>query len=179
MSDAVPKKFSSYVNFAGVLLSIFVSIVGSTTAVIWYLEGRYSLTGAIVAFESKCPSGWEESSTATGRVLVGAGEGTNKSSSGRRLATYQLGETGGEEQHTISLDEMPNHSHGMQVLRELALPERGDFVLDRQIGNDKPDGTGELNGRRNKMQFTESVGGGKSFSVEPPYLAVIFCRRPR
>lgn len=39
-----------------------------------------------------------------GRVAVGAG-------SGRDLTPRELGKTGGEEKHTLTIDEMPKHSH--------------------------------------------------------------------
>ena len=44
-----------------------------------------------------------------GRTLIGAGTGTD--SRGESLE-FTLGQTGGEYNHLLTIDEMPNHSHG-------------------------------------------------------------------
>lgn len=71
-------------------------------------EAGYALipAGAIMFFNlASCPSGWTEVAGAAGRFLVAAGTlGSD---------TYSVGNTGGEARHTISIAEMPSHSHTM------------------------------------------------------------------
>ena len=89
-----------------------------------------------------------------GRVAVGAG-------SGKGLATRELGKTGGEEKHILTIDEMPKHKHRWKDVRadrkddygfggsesnvHRILPSKGDkpgmhFIDDisQDQGKDKP-----------------------------------------
>lgn len=47
------------------------------------------------------------------RLLVGAGQGAG-------LSTYDIGQSGGEETHTLTLNEMPAHNHNLQALAATA-----------------------------------------------------------
>lgn len=48
-----------------------------------------------------------------GRLLVNAGQGQG-------LANYQIGQTGGEEAHSLTASEMPAHSHSLMASTALA-----------------------------------------------------------
>lgn len=80
-----------------------------------------------------------------GRTLVGFGTG------------YPLGETGGEEEHTLTVAEMPAHDHSY----ELAIPtaDIAGELPDIAVKGTAPDVTG-------------STGGGDAHNNMPPYLAV-------
>lgn len=83
------------------------------------------------------------------RFLLGAGD------------TYSAGSTGGEAEHTLTIDEMPTHSHG--YLRS-----------GRDSGTDwiGQSGVGEV-----VDSETDSSGGGQAHNNMPPYLAVYMWQR--
>jgi hypothetical protein len=122
--------------------------------------------GAIVAFDltSGCPDGWSVFVDGGGRMLVGAGQHQNLDRAGQRLSTYKLGQFGGEEQHVLTIEEMPAHSH---------------FAF-RAVGNG--DGLypkAEIMGPRAQAipAATQDTGGGKPHNIQAPYIAVNFCRK--
>jgi microcystin-dependent protein len=49
-----------------------------------------------------------------GRFILGTGQGS-KDMNGRNLTNREVGLSGGEETHILTLDEMPNHSHDIGV----------------------------------------------------------------
>ena len=59
---------------------------------------------AVVAFNRQCPAGWELFRDAAGRMIVGVGQGDG-------LRNRGLEERGGAETHTLTIAEMPRHSH--------------------------------------------------------------------
>ena len=89
---------------------------------------------------------WEQ---ITNRFLLGAGD------------TYSAGSTGGEAEHTLTIDEMPSHSHGYSR-------------SGRDSGTDwiGQSGVGEVVDRN-----TDSAGGGQAHNNMPPYLAVYMWQR--
>ena len=61
-------------------------------------------TGAVMAFDlGSCPAGWSDWSSAEGRVIVGLDTAQSEFDT--------KGETGGAKTHTLSINEMPSHSH--------------------------------------------------------------------
>lgn len=76
--------------------------------------------------------------------------------------TYENGATGGEAEHTLTVDEMPSHNHSYTIR-----------------GNSAPTGTG------NKWSYWEnsasattgSTGGDQAHNNMPPYLAVYMWKR--
>ena len=103
----------------------------STSALVADNSGNISVSaavpvGGIIMYSgaiSSIPAGWGlcngsnyqgatviQSHDLTGRFVVGAGT----SSTVNQLATqYTVGDTGGEEYHQLSIEEMPSHSHGI------------------------------------------------------------------
>jgi microcystin-dependent protein len=66
-------------------------------------------SGAVVAFNlSACPAGWSPLSSAGGSTIIGVNP-----SGGNGLTQRNLGDTLGEEGHTMSVAEMPSHTHGV------------------------------------------------------------------
>lgn len=88
------------------------------------------------------------------RFLLGAGD------------TYTNGATGGEAEHTLTIAEIPAHSHNL-----------GQFVSTN---------SGSVNGlleEINKNAYgalnTNETGGGKAHNNMPPYLVVYMWRRTK
>ena len=74
---------------------------------------------------------------------------------------FTLGQTGGETTHTLTIEEMPSHNHG--VLYKNVTIASGDTY------------TNELSGSENYS--TSSVGGSQPHNNMPPYLVVNIWKR--
>lgn len=83
------------------------------------------------------------------RFLLGAG------------SSYTAGATGGEATHKLTVDEMPNHSHGLK--------------------NDKTGGSGSakwvINNSASSEAVISSTGGNQPHNNMPPYLVVYMWKR--
>lgn len=88
-----------------------------------------------------------------GRFLLGADE------------TYKAGSTGGEAEHTLTIDEMPRHNHEIDNLN--ASGNATPFMTVQ--AQDK-------NGYGGNVQ-TMYAGGGKAHNNMPPYLSVYMFKR--
>ena len=86
------------------------------------------------------------------RFLLGAGN------------TYSAGSTGGEAAHTLTVDEMPSHSHEVRCVRYNA--GAGPYVT----------GNGTLKYVHETFS-TYSSGGDKPHNNMPPYFAVYMWQR--
>lgn len=76
-------------------------------------------------------------------------------------SVYAIGSTGGETTHTLTIEEMPSHSHG--VLYKNVTIASGDTY------------TNELSGSENYN--TSAVGGSLPHNNMPPYLAINVWKR--
>ena len=100
---------------------------------------------------------WEQ--TASGRCLIGAND------------TYKLGSMGGESTHTLSIEELPQHSHGIYG----ADSRSGNITLDKVRFSYKDQGqtTSYVSG----ILGTELTGDGRAHNNMQPYLAVYMWKR--
>ena len=109
--------------------------------------------------------------------------GTWESIGGRFLlavdSTYTAGSTGGEAEHTLTADEMPNHFH--------ILPYKADWGNQTGIGSWQAmfvdgtmtdSGSDGYTGKWHSYQ-TQYNGGGEPHNNMPPYLAVYMWKRVR
>lgn len=85
------------------------------------------------------------------RFLLGAG------------SDYAAGTTGGEAEHTLTVDEMPSHRH--MILASTQGTAFGSNYINPS------------NGSRNSTDQTELTGGGQAHNNMPPYLAVYMWKR--
>jgi len=115
-------------------------------------------SGAVIAFDlDQCPAGWEEFDLAKGRVIVG----TKGSENG--LTDRQRGYCAGEENHTLTVDEMPAHSHS--------------FSTHYSSGRHSGRVTGDYTRYGYSSVTTSSSGGNKSHNNMPPYTVLLYCKK--
>lgn len=119
----------------------------------------YPIGSVITFYDSDDHSGhlgltWER--FATGRMVVGY-DSTDASFD-------TIGETGGEKTHTLTIDEMPSHSHGdiKRVSSETSGDQQEGINMGRYYGNNSNTG---------------STGGGQAHNNMPPYVVAALWRR--
>ena len=130
-------------------------------------------TGMIMMFTgSTAPSGWVFCDNSTeaqaagapdlrARFIVGTGNG-----SGAGNSTYSTGNTGGAEQVTLNVNQIPSHDHNVDTYNEFA-SQHGTWATEsgyRQV---------HLGGTRRKP-ITSDTGGGQAHENRPPYYALAF-----
>lgn len=124
--------------------------------------------GAVVAYSGQgsaesCPRGWKRFGAASGRVIVGAGENTNKDAIGVNLSQYNIGTVGGSENQLLTVEQLPPQTvsvSGFAVQSRVDRYEAG--------GKDYPVvtvSTGTIN----------IGGGGAPVPNMPPFVALYYC----
>jgi microcystin-dependent protein len=97
-----------------------------------------------------------------GRGIIGEGQGND-------LSIRPLGGIGGEETHTLNINELPSHSHRVLVSNSEAGLEFADNGKEDVLVGDH--GGAYLNTTTNTAQpFIEPSGGGQPFSTMSPFL---------
>ena len=113
-------------------------------------------TGAVVPFIAvKCPDGWDDYKKAAGRTIVGVGQGED-------TKHYTLEEMGGAETHTLTIEQMPSHTHEITTAMEYAHPAT-QTVMSFNPVDQQP--------RARSLP----EGKGKPHNNMPPYLALRYC----
>jgi microcystin-dependent protein len=159
-----------------------LDVNGVVTATRFVGDGTIPIGGIIMWSGSvaNIPSGWALCDGANStpdlrsRFVVGASGTTGPSG----LTRYTPGNTGGEEQHTLTIAEMPSHNHR----------PAGRYIGDPDGGWDtEGDGNDYLSlrwgnigsGADNATQVTSSTGGSQPHENRPPYYALAFIMRTR
>lgn len=121
---------------------------------------------------------WE--SYGEGRTIVGAGTGTD---SNNVKKVFQINETGGEYQHTLTVNEMPSHNHDyyMDVFRDEAT-RFGSFIntsVDPEDATYPGWGptTNFQSGNRSGTFNITSTGGSQAHNNIQPYIVTYIWRR--
>ena len=122
----------------------------------------FPVGGIYISTDSSNPNtiwqGTTWSAIAEGRVLIGAGTGSD----GTNSLTVDGGDTGGEYQHTLTVNEMPAHAH------------------DWYPGNNELVASGDVKVKEDNLRnatATSTVGGGQSHNIIQPYLGVYMWER--
>lgn len=87
--------------------------------------------------------------------------------------TYSAGSTGGEATHTLTLNEMPSHTHNLRSVTDSAPITR----WATSAGGDTYVGVIASNNTYNygsKLIYNEDTGGSQAHNNMPPYL-VVYC----
>ena len=94
-----------------------------------------------------------------GKVLIGAGSNGGRS--------FTAGSTGGEYTHTLTINEMPSHTHTVT-----------DRYFERHVGDQLGATHGdELLGNTYTTSTTSAAGGGQAHNNMQPYVVVYMWRR--
>lgn len=103
---------------------------------------------------ASCPTGWSPVTAARGRFIVGAGTlgGDN----------YGVGDTGGEARHTLTIGEMPTHTHDYTRWSS-------GWPSGYSLGGSGPFNQAQLP--------TEAQGNNEAHENRPPYLAFLYCQK--
>lgn len=95
---------------------------------------------------------WER--TAVGKVLVGYDNND--------VDFNNIGRTGGEKEHTLTIDEMPSHTHNVNYSGG-AGTSTGVTAMGEQLGT--------------SSAIVQAKGGGQSHNNMPPYQVVAYWKR--
>lgn len=128
----------------------------------WLLNALYPVGSVYITMGNTNPhyflgGTWER--FGAGRTLIGVGEGWDINNVGM---LFPEDATGGEYKHTLTVDEMPAHSHTYN--RELS------------TGTDTGIASARYSGKRSSMN-TGSTGSGEAFRIIQPYATVYFWKR--
>ena len=132
------------------------------------LQTKRVPSGMVAPFElAECPNGWTDFERAAGRFIVGVGSGDGLT---RRL----LSQTGGDEQVTLSISEMPKHRH-QNPTRGDDQRQRDENRLQETIWALPVTDKGTMGGAHERP--TEYVGNGQPHNNIPPYIALRYCKK--
>jgi len=132
--------------------------------------------GAVVAFDrgNGCPKGWSNYAVGAGRAIVGAGSG-NFGTNNKALTSRDFGETGGEETVTLTVDEMPRHSH------EIGDPDGNPLRYQKYEFGGTGGGAQLLHSAGNDIvddfYYAEESGNSQPHNNMPPFIALYFCKK--
>lgn len=127
-----------------------------------FLNALYPVGAVYITFNSSetCPLATILGGTwikVTDMFLVGAGN------------LYSLGGEGGEKEHTLIINEMPNHTHTLTVKN---YNESGHYIIDEnRVGSPGSEYESTV------TWTTNNSGGGQAHNNMPPYKAVNIWRR--
>lgn len=120
--------------------------------------------GAVVAFDlESCPEGWDLYLEGGGRTIVGVNEQGNNG-----LSERALGDVLGEEAHTMSIEQMPEHTHTMAVFGGVGSFANNTTDL-RVLGGSQIQSTFGVSGQ------STSSGHGQPFTNFQPSVVLRYC----
>lgn len=152
---------------------LFGSDPSNPTAWIDTTDGTSSFggvpSGTVAAFSlSACPSGWTAQTALAGRTIIGAGQGSG-------LTNRIAGTTGGEEMHTLTIDEMPRHFHWTMSADGDGWTQKGywDMYATSLWWNDHV--AGGYAGANTRA--SSNSGNNQPHNIMMPWLALIYCQK--
>jgi len=139
-----------------------------------------NLAGLVAAFDQSegCPEGWTEFTEASGRMIIGVGQGSIDQIGDQDipLTLRRWRDFGGEETHALRANEMPAHRHGI----------RGLGNIDGEGTNIRADSLSLVDGGYSRgviatidQGYTDVEGQpiADPHNNMPPYVALFFCEK--
>ena len=118
----------------------------------------------VIAFDREmCPSGWSPYEPAAGRVVVGV----NAADAKNELSERQRGDAFGEESHTLSVAQMPEHHHDVTIFNPVGSFQNGADDLVANGGSEVQAAFGS--------SPTGAAGEGEAFTNAQPSLVLLYC----
>jgi microcystin-dependent protein len=99
-----------------------------------------------------------------GKFIMGSGSNLNNNGNQGGSTTYSIGNTGGEYTHTLTIDEMPSHDHGVNIPK-WSSNEDGNGTTSIMTDDDDQgalDNTGLID--------VKSTGGSVAHENRPPFI---------
>jgi microcystin-dependent protein len=143
------------------------------------LEGQSANSvpsGAVMAFNlSACPTGWTGLALFGGRTIIGV-----NTAGGNGLSQRNLGDTAGEEHHTMVVAEMPSHTHTISLYGTGSGPNQGAWNFNWVDANDSVYGSQSampplLGAGVQNFMANQPSGGGAPFNNMQPSVAMLYC----
>ena len=125
---------------------------------LFFVRPYFPINYVMITADNVNPSTWAGGTWevfATGKTLIGVDSSQNEFNS--------VLKTGGEKTHTLTIDEMPNHTHGLHIY---GTDKVSDYVENTLWGN-----TQAYN------NFLSYTGGNQPHNNLPPYITVYFWRK--
>ena len=120
--------------------------------------------GAVAAFTTSCPDGWESFTGAEGRFILGVGQGPLKKA-------VRLEEPGGEEEVALQDKQLPSHAHPFDETNHFNV----EIVKTNQNKKIHVSPAGDY-----PVNFSKSAareGDGHPHNNMPPFIALQFCKK--
>ncbi|MBL7973227.1 MAG: phage tail protein [Prolixibacteraceae bacterium] len=90
-------------------------------------------------------------------------------------SAHTLGERGGEQAHTLSIGEIPQHTHTVQISDTPGESVTGAGKILANSGDEKRFTSGETNKKLMSPATTSGIGGSQAHLNMQPFLTVSFC----
>lgn len=125
---------------------------------LFFVRPYFPINYVMITADNVNPSTWAGGTWevfATGRTLIGVDSSQNEFNS--------VLKTGGEKTHTLTIDEMPNHTHGLHIY---GTDKVSDYVENTLWGNAQA-----------YNNFLSHTGGNQPHNNLPPYITVYFWKK--
>ncbi len=88
---------------------------------------------------------------------------------------HTLGERGGEQAHTLSISELPTHTHALKVSDSAGTPDSGANKMLSNSGDEKRFSSANSNLTSLNPATVVNVGGSQAHLNMQPFLTLSFC----